>query len=270
MHNHFFDKISIEFLFLLTFAFMVLMLELGFRFGLRRQKKPVKAQTAQVRALMGATLGLLAFMLAFTFSTAQTHFENRIQFQIDESVLAKTAFMQADLAEEPVRTHSRELLLEFVNGRVKLNELVRNKRQKELFQVLKRAEEIHLELWSLGKGERQPSGTATANDPGNDALMNSVLRLMDMQTLRVQAALVNRIPLIIWLTLYFTAVMSMIVVGYQAGLTERRSPVATFSLALAFSAVMMLIMDLDRPLQSLFALDVAVMKQLANFMQSVQ
>jgi hypothetical protein len=93
---------------------------------------------------------------------------------------------------------------------------------------------------------------------------------MEMQTQRVQAALVNRIPVIIWLTLYFTALMSMIVVGYQAGLTEKRSPIATFSLALAFSAVMMLIMDLDRPLQSLFALDVTVMKQLANFMQSAR
>jgi hypothetical protein len=84
---------------------------------------------------------------------------------------------------------------------------------------------------------------------------------------KAQTAQVNRIPVIIWLTLYFTAVMSMIVVGYQAGLTEKRSPVATISLALAFSAVMMLIMDLDRPLQSLFEFDVTVMKQLAVFMR---
>jgi hypothetical protein len=270
VHIHFFDNISIELLFLLTFAFMVLMLELGFRSGLQKQAKPVKAQTAQVRALMGATLGLLAFMLAFTFATAQSHFENRIQFQIDESVLAKNAFMQADLAAEPVRTQFRTLLQELVDGRVKLNELIRQKRQEEIFQLLKRAEDIHLELWSLGMGSHQSPGSETACGLGNDALMSSILRLMDMQTHRVQAALVNRIPVVIWLTLYFTAVMSMIVVGYQAGLTERRSPLATFSLALAFSAVMMLIMDLDRPLQSLFALDVAVMEQLATFMLSVQ
>ena len=59
----------------------------------------------------------------------------------------------------------------------------------------------------------------------------------------------------------------MIVVGYQAGLTAKRSPIATYSLALVFSAVMMLIMDLDRPMQSFFALDVAVMEQLADFMR---
>ena len=267
MNNHFFDQLSIELLFVATFLLMVLMLELGFQSGRRSQAKPVKAQTAQVRALMGATLGLLAFMLAFTFSAAQIHYENRIQFQIDESILAKNAFMQADLVGEPVRTQSRELLQEFVSGRVKLNELVRQKNKKDIFQLLTRAEEIHLELWSLGMEGRQSQETATSNDSEIDVLMSSVLRLMDMQTQRVQAALVNRIPLIIWLTLYFTAVMSMIVVGYQAGLTERRSPIATFSLALAFSAVMLLIMDLDRPLQSLFSLDVAVMEQLAVFIR---
>ena len=103
--------------------------------------------------------------------------------------------------------------------------------------------------------------------PKNDEFMTSVLSLMDMHTYRVQAALANRIPVVIWLTLYFTAVMAMLVVGYQAGLTLKRSPVATYSLALAFAAVMMLIMDLDRPLQSLFALDVTVMEQLAVFMR---
>ena len=60
----------------------------------------------------------------------------------------------------------------------------------------------------------------------------------------------------------------MVVVGYQAGLSLKRSPVATYSLALAFAAVMMLIMDLDRPMQSLFELDAAVMEQLAVFMRN--
>jgi hypothetical protein len=78
---------------------------------------------------------------------------------------------------------------------------VREKRQKELFQLLKHAEDIHLELWSLIGGSRQPPGAATADKSEREALMNSVLRLMDMQTLRVQAALVNRIRVVIWLTL---------------------------------------------------------------------
>ena len=261
MHIHFLDRLSVETLFVLTFLLMVFMLELGFRFGIQNKRKSVKAQVAQVRALMGATLGLLAFMLAFTFSSAQDHFESRIQLQVDEAILAKNAFMQADLSAEPERMQARQLLQEYVEGRVNLVAMVRDKNQEEVYRLLERANEIQMHLWSLGKQGR-------AN--GEDAFADSVLRLMDMQTRRVHAALANRIPLVIWLTLYFTAFMSMVVVGYQAGLTERRSPIATFSLAMAFSAVMMLIMDLDRPLQSLFALDVTVMQQLSEFMRSLK
>jgi len=75
---HFFDQISIWTLFVGTIIFMVLFIEIGFRMGKRAQANARKAQTSQVRAIMGAGLGLLAFMLAFTFSTAQSHFETRV------------------------------------------------------------------------------------------------------------------------------------------------------------------------------------------------
>lgn len=253
MNKHFFDSVPIEFLFVLTVVFMLIMLESGYRFGLIAQRSPSKAQIAQVRALMGATLGLLAFMLAFTFSNAQTHYENRMQYQIDEAVVAKNAFMQADLAEEPQRTRARELLLDLVDIRLELNDKVGEDRENYIFSLLQRSEEIQLELWALGV---------------SDEFRISVLSLMDIHTYRIQAALVNRLPVVIWLALYFTAIMAMVVTGYQAGLSSRRSPIATYSLALAFAAVMMLTMDLDRPLQTFFELDITVMEQLAVFMRN--
>jgi hypothetical protein len=176
--------------------------------------------------------------------------------------------MQADLAGEPLRTRARKLLLDYVDDRLELNNVIRQARANDVLPLLQRAEEIQLELWSLGMKNRLSVDDAVGGVPKSNEFMTSVLSLMDMHTYRVQAALVNRIPLVIWLTLYFTAVMAMIVVGYQAGLTTKRSPIATYSLALAFAAVMMLIMDLDRPMQSFFKLDVAAMKQLAVFMRN--
>jgi Flp pilus assembly protein TadG len=270
MLNHFLDSVPIGILFAVTFLLMLLLLELGFRFGHLVQEKSVVAQTTQVGALMGATLGLLAFMLAFTFSTAQSHFEKRMQLQVDEAMLLKDAFMNADLAEEPFRSRSQDLLKSFVDERLALSQLVQQKDRPAIMASLKQSEEIHKELWANGK-----SALAADADNRNRAAINqrflaSVIDLMDMHTQRIQAALVNRIPVIIWLTLYFTAVVSMVVVGYQAGLTNRRSPVATISMALAFSSVMMLIMDLDRPLQSLFIVDVTAMEQLAAFMSQAR
>lgn len=268
MAMHFLDGFSIELLFVGTVLLMLFMLEVGFRLAQSTRSKKVKAQTAQVRALMGATLGLLAFMLAFTFATAQDHYENRIQLQIDEAILTKNAFLQADLAPEPIRSQARNLFLEYVEGRLKFHDIAKNKSEQDALAVLERASEIQLELWSIAKENRAYSRVIEGESLGGSDFSTSVLGLMNMQTQRLQAALINRIPLVIWLTLYFTAVMSMIVVGYQAGLTEKRSPMATISLALAFSAVMILIMDLDRPLQSLFQIDVTVMDQLAVFMRN--
>ena len=75
---HFFDLIPIWALLIGTILVMILFIEYGFRLGKGAQANAKKAQTSQVRAIMGAGLGLLAFMLAFTFSTAQTHFEARV------------------------------------------------------------------------------------------------------------------------------------------------------------------------------------------------
>ena len=267
MEIHFFDYISVELLFVLTVLVMLLMLEVGFRFGSVKKSKKVKAQTAQVRALMGATLGLLAFMLAFTFATAQDHFESRIQLQVDEALMLKKAFMQADRFSEPVRSDFRELLIEYTDGRTELRTAVRDRDRARIFALLNRSEAIQLELWAEARQFEALSQAGLEESGAASGFMPMVLSLMELQTRRVETALVNRIPVVIWLTLYFTAIMSMIVVGYQAGLTEKRSPVATFSRALACSDVMMLIMDLDRPLQSLFELDVTVMDHLLGVLR---
>ena len=62
----------------------------------------------------------------------------------------------------------------------------------------------------------------------------------------------NRISPIIWLTLWGMALLSMAVMGYQAGLTGTRSSFATWTLAATFAFVIVLITDLDRPRMTLF------------------
>ena len=115
--SHFFDLIPIWVLLVGTILVMVFFIECGFRVGKHAQAKAKKAQTSQVRAIMGAGLGLLAFMLAFTFSTAQSHFEVRVQSLAEEARIARNAFMQADLLVEPGRSQAKQLLKEYIKLR---------------------------------------------------------------------------------------------------------------------------------------------------------
>ena len=67
------DMFSIGQLFLITLLVMLLFIETGFRLGKYSQGNIAKAQASQVRAIMGAVLGLLAFIRAFSFATGQSH-----------------------------------------------------------------------------------------------------------------------------------------------------------------------------------------------------
>ena len=49
--------------------------------------------------------------------------------------------------------------------------------------------------------------------------------------------------------LYFVTFLSMVSMGYVAGLAGKRTPLVNYALVLAFSSVLFLINDLDRPFE---------------------
>jgi NADH:ubiquinone oxidoreductase subunit 6 (subunit J) len=266
--SHFFDLVPIELMFVGTILVMVVFIECGFRLGKRAQANAKKAQTSQVRAIMGAGLGLLAFMLAFTFSTAQSHFEARVQNLAEEARIARNAFMQADLLAEPHRTQAKHLLKDYIGIRLELSQAPDHQAVEMLGDAMLQSERIHRELWLLALSNGMQAPESTAGGAQTDALMASVIALTDVHYTRLHAGLMNRIPLTIWITLYLMAILSMIIMGFQAGLTDRRSPVATLTLAVAFTAVIILINDLDRPIMSFFDVNNQLLLDLHEYMQS--
>lgn len=264
MPFQFFDQFPLWLLFLATVMVLLLAIEAGFRLAPRSKDKAVKAQTSQVRAVMGAVLGLGAFMLAFTFASAQQHYEQRVMNMVEEARLLNDAFLRADFLPEPGRSQVQQLLHEYTAGRVAFAGYARSGDWDSALPLLARSRIIHQELWDLAVA------TPAANDADRqqrDQFAALVQGIIHAQTQRIQAALMNRISWVVWATLYLTGCMGMLVVGYQAGLTTRRSPVATATLALAFALVMMLIVDLDRPLMSLFSINDQVMVDLEQRMR---
>jgi tryptophan-rich sensory protein len=65
------------------------------------------------------------------------------------------------------------------------------------------------------------------------------------------AGLRSRVPGMIWIVLYLLAVIAMVMMGYHAGLANSRRSIATIALVIAFSSVLYLIADLDRPGQGM-------------------
>ena len=265
-YAHFLDQFELPTLFFITLALMLVFLELGFIIGRRTPAKVVKAQTSQVRAIMGAGLGLTAFLLAFTFSIAQNQYQERVMAMVEEARMVRAAFLQADVLPPPQRDQARDLLHEYLVDRIEIVEQARAGNLATASALLQRSEEIQAQLWGLTAAERLQ---LDANVSRQGPFSSAVLGIIDAHVARIEASLLNRIATIIWVTLYLTAALSMLVMGYQAGLVTRRSPVATITLALVFSAVMMLITDQDRPVSRLFKIDNHVLIDLRERMETV-
>jgi hypothetical protein len=260
---NFLDQVPIFLVLLLATLTQVLFIEFGFRFGKTQKSAPNKSQMAQVRAIMGASLGLLAFMLAFSFSMAQKHFEQRTGAYMMEVSAIDSAFRGADLIPADVKGEAKDILVNFAKLRLELTRAAKNAEMEELIEMVRESERMHDQLWSIAESSMEGSGDG--EDTGIFA--QSVLAMINAHDARLQAALFNRISPVIWLTLFLMSLLSMIVMGYQAGLTGTRSGLATWTLAITFSAVMTLITDLDRPNMTLFQMNQELMVELENRMQ---
>jgi hypothetical protein len=71
--------------------------------------------------------------------------------------------------------------------------------------------------------------------------------MFDFEESRETALLVARVPETIVLLLFAGTLLSLGMVGYHGGLTGARSPLAAAAMILALSAVLALVVDLDRP-----------------------
>lgn len=258
--QQFMDGIPLLLYLLLITLLLVSFIEIGFRLGKYNQGEFSKAQIAQVRAIMGASLGLLAFMLAFSFSRAQSHFEARIDAYLLEISAIDSAYRGADLLNEQQQTSAKTLLREFVQLRRETSEAADSDELEEVIEMIREAERIHDKLWKVAD-----SSMSSPGDSIDDSIfVNAILTMIKANDERLQATLFNRISPVIWFTLLLMSLLSMIVMGYQARLTGARSILATWTLAFAFAAVMTLVTDLDRPQMSLFKMNENLMIELQN------
>jgi len=68
---------------------------------------------------------------------------------------------------------------------------------------------------------------------------------------RVTAALRDRIPVAIWLTLYLLIVIGAVMMGLEIGQGRTRHFPLELAVAVSFSIVLVMIVDLDRPFEGL-------------------
>ena len=115
---NFFNVIPIWGLFLATATVVLISLEAGYRLGRYRGALAEHEKEGSTGTMVGATLGLLAFLLAFTFNMASSRYDARRQAFLGEVNAIGNAFLRADLLQEPYRSKTRDLFRQYVDLRL--------------------------------------------------------------------------------------------------------------------------------------------------------
>lgn len=230
------DALPLWALFIVILLVVLFSVEFGYRLGKYRRSRHEQEKEAPLGTMVGATLGLLAFVLAFTFGLAAARFDARRQALLDEANAIGTTYLRAGMLPERGE-QIRGLLRDYVGIRL---EAVQS---DNVTEAIGRSEDIQQKMWT----EAETVGQKNPNSIVVGLFVQSLNQMIDLHAVRMQAGLRSRIPGAIWLGLFAVAALSLATMGYHAGLSGTRRSLATLAVAVTFSVVIELIADLDRP-----------------------
>jgi hypothetical protein len=222
-------------LFVVLFVLLTLgCYEIGYRIGRGRHARGETPDEGATGVIVGAILGLMAFLLAVTMGMAGDRFDARRSLVLAEANAIGTTYLRAGYLPEPASDQLRQLLVEYIPLRVATAD--------RLQANIQRSEELQREMWGIAQDVARESGSDVVA-----LFIESLNDTIDLHESRLAAGLYARVPpTILWL-LIGGAVLSLGLVGYNAGMTGRRNLVIAVLLVVTIGAVITLVVDLDRP-----------------------
>jgi len=223
---------------LLVFASSFIVLSLAVLIGdtVRNRFLPLQEEDrGEFGVVLTATLTLLGLLIGFSFSMAVSRYDQRKKCESEEANAIGTEYRRADLLPAGDAARVRELLKKYVDQRVLFYTAGDRNR---LAKINADTAELQNELWSAVR----PAAPTQATPVLALAIsgMNDVLNSQGY----TQAAWWNRIPLAAWALMLVIALLSGLLIGYNA---HRKNWRIFLIVPVAVSIAFFLIADIDSP-----------------------
>jgi hypothetical protein len=241
---------------------LLLFTELGYRFAARAYARTADREFTSYSMVEGAALGLLALLLAFSFSFSADRYEYRRLLVVREANGIGTLYLRAGLLDPAVRDAVRERLRGYIDARLAYLSAVGNAARDEADKASLR---LQLETWRTAVQVQRDHPT----DHGPELFVQALNEVIDLNGEQT-AAHKARIPTSMVTLMAIASMVSVFGLGFAFGQSGHRNSVALMGLSLLVALVLYTILDFDRPDHGLIRVSTQAMTGLRDAVRQAE
>jgi hypothetical protein len=236
---------------LLLFFCMLILLEIGRRFGVRRRPKESEGERSGLGTVEGAVFALFGLMIAFTFSGAATRFSEKRMLTAEEVNCIETAYLRLHLVSHQAQPALQELFRRYVDSRLETYRRLPNMVAAEM--EMAESKKIQEEIWT----EAVAATRLADSHPSSGLLLLPALNnMIDISTTRTMALQLHP-PRIIYALLFGLGLICSLLAGFRMSSCQHRSWLHILGFTALTVIIVYVMLDVEYPRAGLIRLESA-------------
>jgi hypothetical protein len=249
MVKEFFFQIPAILLAPIIFFVILAAIAAGFRYKHWLIKKHFVSAKDGMGPIEGSLLGLMALMMAFTFSLAAAKFETRRELVVEEANDIGTAILRCDMYSDSIRKLLMVDFAAYVEARIAYYDALDD--NKKINEALQQSNLYSSRIWNrvIRLSDNLDNRVRSAQ------MIPAVNAMIDIVSTR-KSSRDSRVPPIVFWMLFMLTLTAAFLVGYGNS-AKRENMVMVTAFALMIAMAFYLIFELDRPRRGIINLDAA-------------
>ena len=234
---------------LLLLIGMLVLLEVGRRFGDRQRPKESEGERGGLGTVEGAIFALFGLMIAFAFSGAASRFNEKQMLIAEEVNSIGTAYLRLRLLPPQAQPALQEMFRRYVDSRLETYHRLPNMVAAKM--EMAKSKKIQEEIWTAAiAATRLPD-----SHPSSGLLLLPALNnMIDITTTRTMALQIHP-PRIIYVLLFGLGLICSLLAGYRMAGGHHRSWLHILGFTVLTVIIVYVMLDMEYPRSGLIRLE---------------